>query len=195
MKRIVAVFTALSIVFSVYAKDDKSRNEFTVTYGVFTLPQVAYVMGGVLGVAFTAGHFTFENSHFIGGAGLEYVHYVNNWLGFGGLFLCDYMTSDAYSVAGDGTKTSNGKYNFGYLSAMPVAKFAWFRKPHVGLYSKLGVGAGFSFDSGDSEGSNVSWSGQVTPIGFDFGGESFRGFIEAGVGMQGVVSGGIRWLF
>lgn len=195
MKRIVAVFLALTLVFSAYAKDDNSRNEFSITYGQFTLPQLGYVMGGVLGVAFTAGHFTFENSHFTGAAGLEYVHYVNNWLGFGGQVLFDYMTSDAYTVASDGTKTPNGKYNFGYLSAMPVVKFAWLRKPHVGLYSKLGVGAGMAVDNGDSAENNISWSGQITPLGFDFGGERFRGFIEAGVGMQGIVSGGIRWLF
>ena len=32
-------------------------------------------------------------------------------------------------------------------------------------------------------------------IGVDFGGEQFRGFVEAGLGMQGLVSGGVRWLF
>lgn len=195
MKRIVAVFTALSLVFSAYAKDEDSRNEFSITYGQATLPQFAYVMGGVLGVAFTAGHFTFENTLFLGGLGLEYVHYVNNWFGFGGMALVDYMTSDAYTVASDGTKTPNGKFKLGYASLMPVLKFAWLRRPHVGLYSKLGVGAGMALDNGDSAESNISWSGQVTPIGFDFGNESFRGFVEAGVGMQGLVSCGVRWLF
>ena len=160
-----------------------------------TLPQFGYVMGGVLGVAFTAGHFTFENSKFFGGVGVEYVHYVNNWFGFGGMALVDYMTSDAYSVDGDGNKTPNGKFSFGYASLMPVAKFAWFRRPHVGLYSKLGIGAGLALDNGDSVEQNISWSGQITPIGVDFGSESFRGFVEAGVGMQGLVCGGVRWLF
>ena len=195
MKRVVAILMALCLVLPLYAKDEDSRNEFTITYGQATLPQFAYVMGGVLGVAFTAGHFTFENTLFLGGVGLEYVHYVNNWFGFGGMALVDYMTSDAYTVASDGTKTPNGKFNLGYASLMPVLKFAWLRRPHVGLYSKLGVGAGIALDNGDSAESNISWSGQVTPIGFDFGNESFRGFVEAGVGMQGLVSCGVRWLF
>lgn len=195
MKKIIALFMALALVLPLNAKDDDSRNEVSITYGQATLPQFAYVMGGVLGVAFTAGHFTFENSHFLGGVGVEYVHYVNNWFGFGAMGLVDYMTSDAYTVASDGTKTPNGKFNLGYASLMPVLKFAWLRKPHVGLYSKLGVGAGMGLDNGDSAENNISWSGQVTPIGVDFGGESFRGFVEAGVGMQGLVSCGVRWLF
>ena len=195
MKRIVAVFMALSVVFSVYAKDDESRSEVSVTYGQATLPQFAYVMGGVLGVAFTAGHFTFENSRFLGGVGLECVRYANNWLGFGLAGTFDYMTSDAFSVDGDGNKTPNGKYNLGFVSVMPVVKFAWLRRPHVGLYTKLGVGAGLALDNGDTVEENITWAGQVTPIGFDFGNESFRGFVEAGVGMQGLVAAGIRWLF
>ena len=195
MKKIIALFMALALVLPLNAKDDDSRNEVSVTYGQATLPQFAYVMGGVLGVAFTAGHFTFENTHFLGGVGMEFVHYSNNWFGYGLAGVFDYTTSDAYTVASDGTKTPNGKYNFGYLSVMPVLKFAWLRRPHVGLYSKLGIGAGLAVDNGDSIENSISWSGQVTPVGFDFGGESFRGFVEAGVGMQGIVNCGVRWLF
>jgi len=195
MKKLVATLLALAVVFAGYAKNDKDKNEFTITYGQLTVPQFAYVFGGVLGAAFTLGHFTFDNAHLFGAAGIEYVHYVNNWLGFGGMVLCDYMTADAYSVASDGTKTPNGRFDLGFVSAMPVVKFAWFNRPHVGLYSKLGVGAGLSFDENSSFGENITWSGQFTPIGVDFGGESFRGFVEAGVGMQGIVSGGVRWLF
>ena len=196
MKRFVALLLCLTVVFGAYAKNDKDKNEFSITYGQATLPQFAYVLGGVFGAVFSLGHFTFDNMHAVGAAGIEYVHYVNNWLGFGGAVVCDYMTADAYSVDSEGNKTPNGKYNFGYASAMPVVKFAWFNRAHVGLYSKLGFGAGMAFNNGDSDpASNISFSGQVTPIGFDFGGESFRGFIEAGVGMQGIVNGGIRWMF
>ncbi|MBO4327957.1 MAG: hypothetical protein J5831_00940 [Bacteroidales bacterium] len=196
MKKLVALFLCLTVVFSGYAKNDKDKNEFSINYGQATIPQMGYVMGGILGVAFTLGHFTFDNSKLLGAAGVEYVHYVNNWFGFGVAGLVDYMTADAYSVDGDGNKTPNGKYNFGYASVMPVLKFAWFNREHVGLYSKLGFGAGLAFRNGDSNPlENLSFSAQVTPIGVDFGGESFRGFVEAGVGMQGIVNAGVRWLF
>ena len=193
MKRIVAILLALAVVFPAHAKDKDSKNEFSITYGQVTVPQFAYVMGGVFGAAFTLGHFTFDNSLMFGAAGLEYVHYVNGWLGLGGAVTCDYMMSDAYSVDSEGNKSPNGKYRFGYASAMPVVKFAWFNRDRVGLYSKLAIGAGLVFDNGDKN--SVTWAGQITPIGFDFGGPSFRGFIEAGVGMQGIVNAGVRWLF
>ena len=195
MKKIIALFMAAALVLPLNAKDDESRNEVSITYGQATLPQFAYVMGGVLGVAFTAGHFTFENTHFVGSVGMEFIHYSNNWFGYGLAGMFDYMTSDAYSVDSEGNKTPNGKFKLGYVSAMPMLKFAWLRKPHVGLYSKLGIGAGVEVSNGDVTEKNISWSGQVTPIGFDFGGESFRGFVEAGVGMQGLVNCGVRWLF
>ena len=195
MKKLVATLLAVSVVFAGYAKNDKDKNEFTLTYGQITVPQFAYVFGGVLGAAFSLGHFTFDNAHMYGAAGVEYVHYVNNWLGFGGMVLCDYMTADAYSVDGDGNKTPNGKFDLGFVSAMPVVKFAWFNRPHVGLYSKLGVGAGLTFDEENSFGKNLTWSGQITAIGIDFGGQTFRGFVDLGVGMQGLVSAGLRWQF
>ena len=195
MKKLVTLILCITVIFPVFAKNDKDKNEFSVTYSQFTLPQFAYVTGGVLGAAFSLGHFSFENAHFIGGVGVEYVGYVNDWLGFGGAVIADYMTATAMNVASDGTKTPNGKFEMGYLSVMPVVKFAWFNRERVGLYSKLGFGAGYSF-TGDSEPKDrFGFSAQVTPIGVDFGGEQFRGFVEAGIGMQGIVSGGVRWFF
>ena len=195
MRKLVTLLLCLSVPFSALAKNDRDRNEFSITYGQFTVPQFAYVMGGVFGAAFSLGHFSFDNAHLIGGAGVEYVHYVNDWLGFGGALVCDYMTADAMSVDSDGNKTPNGKFNLGYASAMPVVKFAWFNRPRVGLYSKLAAGVGYSFANDDSVKDNIGFAFQATPIGVDFGGESFRGFVEAGVGMQGLVNLVVRWLF
>ena len=195
MKKLITLFLCLIVVCPVFAKNDKDRNEFSVTYGQFTLPQMAYVTGGVLGAAFSVGHFSFENALFLGGVGVEYVHYVNGWLGLGGAVVCDYMTADAMNVASDGTKTPNGKFRLGYLSAMPVVKFAWYNRERVGLYSKLGFGAGYSFANDSEPKDNFGFSAQVTLVGVDFGGESFRGFVEVGAGMQGLVNAGVRWFF
>ena len=65
----------------VFAKNETDKNEFSITYGQITVPQAAYVLGGVFGAMFSLGHFSFEDAHFIGGVGVEYVHYVNDWLG------------------------------------------------------------------------------------------------------------------
>ena len=95
----------------------------------------------------------------------------------------------------DGNKTPNGDFKLGCLSAMPLVKFAWLNRAHVGLYSKLAAGAGLFFANGSDAKDNISFAFQATPIGVDFGGEQFRGFVEAGVGWQGIVSGGVRWMF
>ncbi len=196
MKKLIALFMCFVVVSSAFAKNDKDRNEFSITYGQFTVPQFAYVMGGVFGAMFTVGHFSFENPKMVGAMGVEYVHYVNNWLGFGGAAMCDYMTATALSVDSDGNKTPNGKFQLGVASVMPVVKFAWLNRPHVGLYSKLAAGGGYTFtgDNADIK-DNFMFAFQATPFGVDFGGEQFRGFVEAGLGMQGIVSGGVRWLF
>ena len=196
MKKLVSVLLCLVVVMPVFAKNDKDRNEFSITYGQYTIPQFAYVMGGVLGAAFTAGHFSIENPHLIGAAGVEYVHYVNGWLGFGGAAMCDYMTATALSVDSNGNKTPNGDFKLGCLSAMPLVKFAWLNRAHVGLYSKLAAGAGYTFtgDNADVK-DNFMFAFQATPIGVDFGGERFRGFVEAGIGTQGIANVGVRWLF
>ena len=195
MKKLIALFLCVVFVTPVFAKNDKDRNEFSIMYGQATLPQFAYVMGEVFGVMFSLGHASFENPHMYGAAGVEYVHYTNDWFGFGGTVMCDYMTATTVNVDKDGNKTPNGQFKLGCVSAMPLVKFAWLNRAHVGLYSKLAAGAGFFFANGSDAKDNFSIAFQATPIGVDFGGERFRGFVEAGVGMQGIVNGGIRWFF
>ena len=196
MKKLIALFMCFVVVSSAYAKNDKDRNEFSIVYGQATVPQFAYVMGEVFGAMFSLGHASFENPHMFGAAGVEYVHYTNDWFGFGGTVLCDYMTAKTVSVDKDGNKTPNGDFKLGCLSAMPLVKFAWLNRAHVGLYSKLAAGAGYTFtgDNADVK-DNFMFAFQATPIGVDFGGERFRGFVEAGIGTQGIANVGVRWLF
>ena len=195
MKKLIALFMCFVVVSSAFAKNDKDRNEFSIAYGQATIPQFAYVMGEVFGAMFSLGHASFENPHMFGAAGVEYVHYTNDWFGFGGTVLCDYMTAKTVSVDKDGNKTPNGEFKLGCLSAMPLVKFAWLNRAHVGLYSKLAAGAGYFFANGSDSKDNFSVAFQVTPVGMDFGGEQFRGFVELGLGMQGLANVGVRWLF
>ena len=195
MKKFVTLLLCIAVTVPVFAKNDKDRNEFSIVYGQATVPQFAYVMGEVFGVMFTLGHASFEEPHMYGAAGIESVHYTNDWFGFGGTVLCDYMTAKTVSVDKDGNKTPNGQFKLGCLSTMPLVKFAWLNREHVGLYSKLAAGAGLFFANGGDAKDNFSVALQLTPVGVDFGGEQFRGFVEAGVGMQGIVSGGVRWFF
>ena len=174
---------------SSYSQDYK--NEISVSYGQATVPQFAYMFGGIFGVVFTAGHFEFDNTVMTGTLGVEYNHWANNWFGYGGAVFAEYMTSDAHSKDSDGNKTKNGKFNLGFASVMPTARFRWFNNPHFGMYSKLGVGLGLAF----SDEWQPALSAQVSPVCMEFGGNSWRGLVELGVGMQGIATVGVKKSF
>ena len=78
---------------------------------------------------------------------------------------------------------------------MPSVRFAWLDKKRVALYSKAAIGA--TFDSGQYQGSHDDrWevAFQASAFGVEVGG-AFRGFLELGYGMQGIVNFGIKYRF
>ena len=191
MKKITALLLALCLTCAVYGRDYKY--EFGLSYSQFTVPQFAYVLGGALGIAFSLGSFTLENMVLPGALSLEYTHYVNNTFGFGGSITGDFMTADRYTGKDD-SKKYDGKFQMAFLSVLPHVKIGWFDNPHFGMYSKLAAGGAYEFGNLDSEG-NFLFAAQVSPVCMDFGGETLRGYLELGFGMQGIVSLGIKKRF
>lgn len=175
---------------SSYSQDYK--NEISVSYGQATVPQFAYMFGGIFGVVFTAGHFEFDNTVMTGTLGVEYNHWVNNWFGYGGAVFAEYMTSDTYTKDSNGVRKNNGTYTLIAASVMPTARFRWFNKPHFGMYSKIGAGLGLVYGS---ELEPTPISAQVSPVCMEFGGNSWRGIVELGVGMQGIATVGVKKSF
>lgn len=192
MKKIVMSFMIMFVfLFSTNINAQTYKNEISFKYSQMTVPQGAYLFGGVMGVLFTLGHFTFENTVMTGTAAVEYTRNVNSWFGYGGTAFAEYITSDSYSVNSDGEKTPNGKYNMGVVSVMPTVKFTWFDKPHVGMYSRVGVGAGLVLGS-DTQ---VIPSFQVSPVCVEYGKNDLRGIAEIGLGMQGCITVGLKKSF
>ena len=189
MKRIHAILLlALFLTVSLTARERK--NEWGLSYSQLTLPQGAYVLGGVFGAVFSLGNFTFENMVMPGALSLEYTRYINDTFGFGGGVTGDYMTADKYTGK-DENRRYDGKFSLAIVSLMPHVKAYWFNHPHFGMYSKLA--AGCAFQLGDSPG--VSFAAQVSPVCMDFGGDVWRGYLELGAGMQGLVTLGIKKIF
>ena len=154
------------------------QNEFALSYGQISFPQSIYVLGEVFGAVFSLGNFAPEDTKFYGQFGAEYTHWVGRVIGLGLMATCDYMTS-----------TVNGgespDYSMFVVSALPTFKASWFNYPHVGMYSKIGVGVS-DFIGLDSENPHqITFAFQLSPICVDFGGEHFRGFVEIGYGAQG----------
>jgi len=189
VKTIIISIALVLITTNINANSNK--NELNFEYGQFTIPQGAYIFGGILGAAFSLGHFSFENTVVTGSFNFGYNRNVNDWFGYGGLTSFEYITSDTYSVDNEGNKKPNGKFNMGVITLMPTTHFFWFRHPHFGMYSKLGAGIGLVFNDETS----VIPAFQLSPVCMEFGGNKYKGIFELGVGTQGIAILGIKRIF
>lgn len=163
------------------------QNEIALSYGQVSFPQTVYVLGEVFGAVFSLGHFAPKDTKFFGQFGLEYTNWVGNWVGLGAIATADYMTS----TVNDG---QSADYKMFVVSAVPTVKLSWFNYEHVGMYSKIGAGVS-DFIGLDSEQQNqFVFAFQLSPVCVDFGGSSFRGFVELGYGVQGPCAG-IKCIF
>ena len=191
MKKVIAAVLLAALLSGPLSAQNR-RNELGLAYSQFTVPQAVYVFAGVLGIAFSLGNFSLENMALPGALSLEYTHYINDTFGFGGSVTGDFMTADKYSGK-DENRQYSGKFNMAYCSVMPHAKAYWFNNPHFGMYSKLAAGVGGTIQNdGDP---SVTFAFQLSPVSMDFGGDAFRGYLELGFGMQGIVTLGIKKIF
>lgn len=125
-----------------------------------------------------------------GTVSLSYLRSLNNWLWLGvnvdyenvKIDLKDNWTDEISSI------------NVNCIPAMVMAKADWLRRTNVTLYSKLGVGMVTAIvEKGDIKKYKVA--PQLTPIGVEFGANHVYGFMEGGIGLQGTLVYGVRFLF
>lgn len=185
-RKIVAVLVIMSLFLPTMNGQTK-KNEISLEYSQLTIPQGIYVFGGIFGVIFTLGNFTFDNTRMTGALGVGYTRNVNDWFSYGGIATGEYITSDTLTKDSDGNMVKNGTYDMGVATVMPVAKFTWLRKDWFGMYSKVGVGAGVVLSS-DAQVIPVA---QLSPICASFEGQKIKGVLELGAGMQGCVTVGV----
>ena len=83
-----------------------------------------------------------------------------------------------------------------YFTLMPAVKFDWFQSKTFGVYSKLGAGATIrSEKGGDENESALHFNWQASLLGLELGSHQIRGFVEVGVGEQGIGLVGLRYKF
>lgn len=191
---ITAALMALLTVCGTAKAYERPQNELSVTYGYVTIPQFAETIGAVFGTAFSLGYWQISNMHMYGALGAEYFYSLNKTFSVGGVALLDITRGDAIHKGKDGEPDTNlGKYNFTFISLMPAVKATWFDRAKGGMYSKLAFGASLAVLPQSSVSANVAF--QISPVCGEFGGENTRGFVELGLGMQGLISGGVRCRF
>lgn len=184
---------------------DRPDNEISVSIGAVSIPYFAHMLGGVFGTAFTGGLAKVSDISSTGAISVEYLKYLGNHVAVGASLTNETasLTFDSYNGKDD---NGNSSYKDGkpqrqnYTTVMPTVKIPWFYTDHVSMYSKAAIGGCLSLDtdsgSSDSDDKAQIMVGlQVTPIGIDFGGEKYRGFVEGGFGMQGLCVFGLRYSF
>lgn len=192
MKKLtVMLVAAMMTTVGAYAQDYENKHELAIAYGGWSTSDMLDIyedLGTIIG---TLGAATTDNEKHSGSISAEYFYKTKPWLGVGGIVAYGNSKKDIF-IAG----TKSDQYKNNYFTVMPAVKFDWLRREHIGLYSKLGIGATIRTmkynDSSDSE-VHVNW--QVSALGFEFGSPSFRGFVELGFGEQGTALAGLRYKF
>lgn len=188
MKQILIIATMLVASLTASAQNDDLKNEIGIFYGAGSASNVFSVFSEV----FT---FATEQDCFWGPAGVEYYRHVSPVVAVGCVAAvagCSWKT---------GSNPSNTDWSTLYITVMPSVKFNWLRRNHFGLYSSISAGAMFmsndiSHPNAVKESEPTTWfMCQLTPIGTEFGGQAFRGFVEAGLGEKGIFCAGLRYKF
>jgi len=187
ISRLGSLLVALSLCANAGAQNTCSH-EFAFSYGLGSTSGFVAVSASVIAAIFGA---TLDYS-FIGPVAGEYFYHVSDLVGVGGVVSC----------AAFKEKESSGKNPMNCLALLPGVKLDWLRREQFGMYSKLCAGAAYltspggdteTEDASDSSGSLI-FNFQASLLGVEFG-RGTRGFVEAGVGEQGFLLGGVRFRF
>ncbi len=192
MKKILLlVIATMMAVVNVNAQDE-TKNEFGVFYGTGSASDILSYITSSISAA--AG----DQSSFWGPVGAEYYYHVSPGVALGA------VGAFAGCKAKD-EKTGQNDLSETFITVMPSVKFNWLRKEHFGMYSALSAGVMFlsvscndnakAADPKAKDETLTTFMFQATALGMDFGGEQFRGFVEAGIGEKGLLCAGLRYKF
>ena len=188
-KNFVTLFVAL-LSMVVQAQDFK--HEVGVFYGFGSASNVFSFITSSISAA--AG----DQSSFWGPIGVEYYYNISPVVGLGAVA--------AYaSCKAEDEKTRKNDLTESFITVMPSVKFNWLRTKNFGMYSALSAGVMFvsikcndnakASDPKAKDETLTSFMFQATALGAEFGGEQFRGFVEAGLGEKGLLCAGLRYKF
>lgn len=186
--RLAALLVAFSLCTHAQAQTT-CTHEVAFSYGAGSTSGFIAVSATVIAAIFGA---TIDYT-FIGPVAGEYFYHVSDLVGVGGVA----------SVAAFKDKARPGESPMTCIALMPGVKLDWLRRDCFGMYTKLCVGGAYltnSSGSSSDEQSDSSSPGslffnfQASLLGAEFGG-GVRGFVEAGVGEQGFLIGGVRFRF
>lgn len=129
---------------------------------------------------------------------LSYNYQMNEWLFLGGTVSYSGIYQNMYDSYNDHVFARRNRH---YFAVLPTARFEWFRRESVQLYSSVGVGAALDHHRERIVGveavkrhTDYLLAADLTPIGVSVGHDLY-GFFEAGIGSFGVLRMGVGYRF
>ncbi|MBO7139943.1 MAG: hypothetical protein J6W19_05150 [Prevotella sp.] len=178
MKKVfLMVVASMMATMSINAQDEW-QNEISVAYGAGSNTDIVSSIG--------VGMFSGKQTSYWGPVSLEYFRYVQSRLAIGAVAAVGGCSWENYNNASST-----------YYTLMPAVKYNWLVKSHFGMYSKVAAGITMGVESDDDNKKDdtlTTFNWQASLLGMEFGG-AFRGFVELGLGEQGIILGGLRYKF
>ncbi len=200
IKCLFAVLACISLVcFPVNAQDEEeTRHEVAISYGAVPNSIWVDVFTDVIKAYFGE---TQDGYKYVGPIALEYFYHTSPLIGVGAVAVFNSNNENGYFDDEQITHTVRT-----YFSFMPSVKFNWLRKKNWGMYSKLALGATYiNFDQDEYEDGkrtgekttarDLMFNFQASLLGVEAGNNHVRGFLEFGVGEQGIALAGLRYKF
>ena len=185
-------------VMSLQAQDEKPRHEIGVSYGA-GVSLIGDGIGNSVGTGLFDALFGYNwtNRKEFGSLGLEYFYHLSDdsRVALGGILTYARYGED---VEKDGVKKGDRKRT--YMTLMPSVKYYYVDGKNFGLYSKAAVGVMMlhsksSMNSQSDSDSSFRFMGQASLLGVEAGSQNLRGFLEFGIGEQGIALIGLKCKF
>ncbi|MBO7486962.1 MAG: hypothetical protein J6T58_00280 [Bacteroidales bacterium] len=180
MKRFAVIFLLLISVALSSAAQNRYRNEIAVTYAPLSDSDLQGFLLKYIGQAISKD----AKVQMPGTFGIEYFRSLGDLVSVGAMGSVYLFFSQ-----------EKGKKDFNYAnySLMAGVKLHWYQREWFAAYSKFGVGASYLGYKKEDE-SPVHFAFQASLLGVEVG-KRLCGFVEAGVGDQGVALVGVRYRF
>ena len=191
----LTLFVSVCSILKINAQESESKHEVSFGVGCLANSQILDFMTDLTGTTMTAGYVSYENEKFSIPLSVEYFYHINPLVGVGGIAVYSHGKRDMFYG-----NELQGKMKTNYYTFLPAVKFNWLRKKNWGLYSKAGLGVSVRnqkwnwYDASHTNDSDTDFilNFQGTPIGVECGNQYYWGFLELGMGEQGIVNAGIR---
>ena len=190
----------IALATPVFAQRDtirSNKNEFSYGYGHGPSSSFRYHPGCLI----------YPETDNIGAIYVTYTRRLTKVIGVGVTACFDPIHLNYYDRV-NGERTLICKVNENSLALIPHLKINWLNTKYVNLYSKVApIGIRYCIykqkeyypdlyeiqSPYDSFADRIDYAYQVTPIGIEVGTKQFAGFLQVGIGMEGIISIGFRY--